>query len=324
MLVLSVTRTLKRFMGAISSKRFAAYSSMIFILISPITKIVDFFFNLASSALDFNKVDEKLPPVLVIVSPPRSGGTIIYQSITKAINCSYFSNLHWLFPRTGSRIFNFLNKSFNDSRSFNNYYGYTAGLFDVSEGNGVFDNILHEDNSNVEIRRLFLRLIKRMRRKSDVPVILKNVRNYHSVKRLAKAVPEVVFLRVKRDLNQVIQSEIRGYHELGTFHPVPEQLKKINYDLDPVSFAVKQILAISSDLDDQGREIGESNWIEVSYEEMCDRPITVIDLICSKYLNINCKPTPERFRLVDTLKVSNKRKVSLDIEAQIIKMLNQR
>ena len=85
-------------------------------------------------------------PTVLIVGPPRSGTTLVYQTLAHYLPFTYFNNLSSLFPRspiTACRLF----KSLTHSRKFDpdSYYGNTAGLAAPNDGFHVWNRWLGQD-----------------------------------------------------------------------------------------------------------------------------------------------------------------------------------
>jgi hypothetical protein len=200
---------------------------------------------------------------------------------------------------------------------FRNYYGYTSSIYDVNEGNLIVEAFFHDKANREKIRERFVKFVAAMYATPDRPLIFKNVRAYNHIALLSSAVPEVVFLRIRRNPEQVIQSTLCAYHELGTFHPVPDNFKntKIN---DPVEFAVKQYLEIEREIDLQMEQINQSARLEWRYEDFCSEPWSMIGDLAQNYLKMD--PSLLNRNAVPRLKVSNRVKVNND-EARRISIL---
>lgn len=251
-----------RAFAALFSGNRAAYLGIFLKLIRPFSLLLDKKVTRTTS----------IPPIIFIVSPPRSGSTVTYQVLSRVISCAYFSNMHFLFPYKGSTLL-FEKKRFNQNlpSGFKNYYGYTPTLNDVNEGNEVFDKLFNQTNTT-KIREDFLDFISSFAIDNDTPIIFKNVRNYANIKKIAKAIPEIMFLEVERNYAQNIQSELKAHYELKTFHPIPNELKNINYLKDPVDFASKQITSIYKSIEQQLENVPSNKKHKVHYEQFCENP----------------------------------------------------
>lgn len=309
-----------RVIGGLHSKNRAAYLGIAIealkLFTQPIDKVVSARSNLKRHA------GKDIPPCVMIVGPPRSGSTIIYQALVRVIPSIYISNLHAIFPRNATIHVMKRNATLSVLQDTSNYYGYTPSLCDVNEGNEFVGALFKDGDREKSIRNNFLQLITTMSPQQNVPFIFKNVRAYSQLQLLYQAVPELIFLRIKRDVEQVIQSVVRAYHELGTFHPIPNALKKDISINDPVEFAVRQILEIESTIDLQKKYIRDANWLEWHYEDFCENQWTKIENLVENYLQLPASCLRNK-NLLGSFNASNKMKVTSEEANSIKEMLSR-
>lgn len=268
-------------------------------LVRPITNLIDFF-----ASLFISKQKKTSSKFILICAPPRSGSTFIYQVITQVLNSIYFSNLHELFPRLTSSLFFKNTYKDNNLKILRNYYGYTNGLSGVNEGNTLID-YWFKTKDNQGIRRRFLETIKWLSNKSGAPIIIKNVGIYDRLMDLYQAVPELIIVYVTRDPQQISESTLKAYYELGYFNPIPKNMENSAFD-NPAKFAVDQFLTISRVLNNQLKKIPNKNIINLPYEKFCKNPNFYIELIAK-----NVQTTQNLNLINDTIiKASRSRKVS--------------
>ena len=253
---------MRRLWGALTSLNKAAYLALILKLTQPFTFLLDaFFFYLSRRP----RTTGKFPPILFLVGPPRSGSTITYQLLVQKLACAYLSNWHGVFPSFAYRVYRHPAPS-----SLKNYYGYTPKMADVYEGNEFFRELPSLSDVR-EIRIYFSKWIARIN-PTGLPMIIKNVGMYPEISKVAQALPESCFLAVKRNLAGNIASELRAYHELGTFNPIPEELRQISIHQDPVDFACKQITSIYQDIDRQLNELNPERVLMWPFEKVTKDP----------------------------------------------------
>ena len=270
---------IKRVRGAIISMHKAAYLALFIKLIRPLTLIIDYF---VVRIFPIDNMTNNLQPCLMIVSPPRSGSTIIYQVLVSIIPSSYISNYHALFPRCGK----YLNKNTSYYKhNLSNYYGYTSQMKGVYEGNELLDKIIEIEDIN-ELRQKFITFIRGLGENSSLPIIFKNVRAYKYIYKLHLAVPELKFLFVERDNAKTIQSVLNAYRELGGFHPIPENMKDVSFN-DPIEYSVKQILEIKRNINEQKSKISKKNVFNVTYEEFCNNTWDIVQNIAQNALYVS-------------------------------------
>lgn len=308
--------TFKRAKSAFLSGNSAAYLGIVIKLIRPVGLIMD---SILAGKRNLDKQNTAVvPPCVMLVSPSRSGSTIIYQVLTRAFPCVYISNLHAIFPKNA---FKYLLKKGSRSVSFNNYYGYTSTLRDVYEGNEIIEAIFRGNPSTIEIRNRFIRFTKMMGASEKLPLIFKNVSAYKNIYKLHQAVPELIFLRIRRDTNQVIQSMLKAYRELGYFYSTPEKVKKLNIP-DPVEFTVLHLLGIEKEIDSQLQQISEENVIRWTYEDFCNNAPEMIENLVINYLKVESSSINHDI-FKEPLQVSTRKKVEQEEAERIGKLVRE-
>ncbi len=256
----------RRLLGALRSGHPAARLGMALAAARPLTVALDRLLRALPA-----QPPEVMPPCVMIASPPRSGSTVVYQATTRALRCVYISNLHMLLPALASRWMLRRERFAAVMPGFNNYYGHTPSIYDVNEGNALMQWVLSPGLDAAQVRRRFGALATWVGAASDRPLIYKNVWAYDQLARLRDAVPELWTVRLRRDPEQAIQSELKAHYELGTFNPIPAALRA-DPPADPVSFAVRQMLAVERTIDAQLAQAGESRVVRWSYEAFCAEP----------------------------------------------------
>ena len=263
-------------------------------------------------------------PCAFLVCPPRSGGTLIYQALVRTLPSIYISNFHAFFPRAGSALLRrSLSRETDSAKPFVNFYGYSPGLSGVYEGND-FLGWLHNDVNTAAgeegLRHEFTALLEMLSPLSGECVVFKNARSFQDLKRLHRAVPEIVFVRIRRNLEDVVQSVVKAAREVGSFHPVPPKLRQMSTD-DPIAFAIAQIEEIDRQLDRQFETMAPASRYEIRYEDFCKRPRACIRELAVDYLKLPAEAIRPCAAL-DALRVSTRKKVSRE-EAESIRQLLQ-
>ena len=311
-----VLKNIKRLKSAIFSKKIASYLGILIYAIGPLIRLID---NIAFQVLavfftSYKKKNITKRKCIFLFSTPRSGSTIIYQYLIRSFHCCYISNLHILLPHLAPYIF--LKK--NIAKPLNlgkNYYGYTPSLYDVNEGNYFIDKLFKNNPDKILLRKRFWALLNQIDHTGNSPIIIKNVRNYDKVSKLYEAVPEVCFIRITREPVQIIQSALRAYYELGSFHPLTEGMTVLE---DPVMKGCMQYTSITKSLIKQFSGIPDKSKTEINYKIFCNDPKSVIEQISATCFKEQLKISSELNSLPDKLNVSNKQKVT-DAELEKIK-----
>ena len=87
---------MRRLTGAVRSGHPAVFLSLVLRVLRPILSPVDRALGRLRRRAPFA---DGLPRAALMVSPPRSGSTVIFQVITRALPCVYPSNFHFVLPR---------------------------------------------------------------------------------------------------------------------------------------------------------------------------------------------------------------------------------
>ncbi len=307
---------MKRLKGAIFSGRRAAYVALVIKAFTPFTRALDhlvfWLFGRKSSS--------ELPVCILIVGPPRSGSTIVYQYLSRALPVIYLSNLHALMPYMGSRLMTYSKHHLPIGPSLKNYYGYTSALSDVYEGNEYWDKIFGM-HSIEELEKKFEAFARKIG-VAEKPFLMKNVRSFARIDKIAAAIPNMKFIRLKRSPDQVIQSELKAYYELGNFHPIPESMSSDDYHKDPLHFACRMILEIEKILDHHLAGLDPKRILEINYDHFCQDPNHYAQKVANDLLELSntewCVKQPSL-----SMKPSTSRKVSKEEEVRIQSFLKK-
>lgn len=227
-------------------------------------------------------------PIILIVGAPRSGTTLVYQTLAQHLPVTYFDNLSALFPRSPitarGLLDRFLVRPRDDAHS---YYGNTAGLSGPNDGFHVWNRWLGSDRycapqdipatSKREMRRFFDAWLTSFGR----PLLNKNNRNTDCMPLLASALEHSWFVVVRRDPVFVVQSLLVARQRIQGSKAIGWGLN--SRDQDPargpqgyIDDVCEQVVGIDAKLARSAEQIGAERVIEVSYERFCEDPLRVV------------------------------------------------
>lgn len=229
----------------------------------------------------------QLPPMLLIVGLPRSGTTLVYQTLANCLRLSYFNNLSALFPRSVITVSAWWRRSFDPPQrgagASSSYYGHTAGLSGVNEGLHVWNRWLGEDRTaaprqfdpatGADMRRFFAAWSQAF---PDRPLLNKSNRNAFCVEALAAALPTALFVVVRRDPIFVAQSllkareAVQGDVSIGWGAGAERPGRKAGDDA--LADVADQVLYCDGELSSQVARLTPERVIEVRYEDFCSDP----------------------------------------------------
>lgn len=233
-----------------------------------------------------------------IIGPPRSGSTLLYQTITKCFDFAYMTNLHaYLYgaPSVAERpMMKWRNQR---AIAFSSTYGKTAGLWGPSECPDYWYRFFPTNRNYVPVGDISENDMNRMRTslrafmcKAGRPIIFKNLYNSIRVEPLATWVPEAAFIVVQRHMignaHSILEGRFKanGNYEDWWSVPVPDVDRLVTEP--PHVQAVEQVRKIHGLIDKGLTRLPRSQILNVSYEELCKNPKNVIAKVESFFRSV--------------------------------------
>ena len=236
-----------------------------------------------------DKTDKPLmyPPIFII-GAPRSGSTLLYQVLTDYFEVGYLSNLHSCFygaPSFAERVFHPLR--YRKPSDYSSYYGRTYGWTAPSECGEFWYRFFRRTPSYVPLNEVDDKHLRRLRGvvrslvlSFNKPILFKNLYCSVRVQPIIKALPEALFIVVRRNLIDNSQSLLEGRKSVnGTYEkwfslepPEVSQLKL----LPPHIQVVEQVRSIYRLIDEEATVVGKSRFFEIEYESFCADTLSII------------------------------------------------
>lgn len=232
----------------------------------------------------------ELPPVLLVVGAPRSGTTLVYQTLARYLDVTYFSNLTSMFPMSpisGTHFLRWLPGG--RTPDFENFYGQTAGWHGPNDGFQIWNRWLGDDryiprtDLTPDEREQMRRLLRVWVQRFEKPFLNKNNRNTGCLQLLAEVLPESRLIVVRRNPICVAQSlikaraDVQGDKSIGWGLHATDATRN-----DPLSYVddvCDQILQIEGELDHQLSGISPGRKVELTYEGFCEDPHAALKFI---------------------------------------------
>ena len=275
-------------------------------------------------SLTKNNVIFKHAPIFIIGNP-RSGSTLLYQTITYFFKVCYFSNLMSLFPESpvcAAYMISRLSYCI-PAYTFHSRYGKIAGWNSPNQAehiwkcwfNDLYDgNMIFSEISKIKARQV-RNSIGLLQRFFDLPSVHKWQPLSEKIISLARIFPEAIFVRIKRKREFIAQSILRSRRNLWGddnrwFSTKPKNYEEIaghNYLLQ----ICKQVSSIENDIDLDLSAVGKERSFIVHYENLCDSPQLIMDLLMKFYeeknpvgMNIrNLANRPKKFTCRNVVKI---------------------
>ena len=218
------------------------------------------------------------PPVFII-GAPRSGSTLLYQTIVEAFDIGYLSNQHcrfygapslverWLFPR--------LERTAPD---YTSTHGRIQGRTAPSECGEFWYQFFPREPQAVTTmpmakQRALHAAIYRLIVAAGRPFLFKNLMNSLRLLPLARALPEALFIVIHRDslanARSLLVARKRTYGDYAPWWSARPAIVKELEALPPHQQVAEQIIAIYQGINAARETIGPERFLDLSYEIFC-------------------------------------------------------
>lgn len=254
-------------------------------------------------------------PMILIIGPPRSGTTLVYQTLGVHLPVFYFSNMTEMFPRSPISAL----KLFGSARrktagGYQSYYGNTAGLFAPNDAFHIWNRFLGSDRyhgpseMSEDARREMRHFFEVAAQTTGLPLLNKNNRNTDCVALLAEALPGARFVVLRRDPAYIIQSllkarsTIQGNESYGwglrsRDSSAEGQEGDAGGKADAIDAVCAQVREIDIDLREQLGRIDAERIIHVEYEDFCADPAKATARIGRQFLGAEIDEAALRSRI---------------------------
>lgn len=273
-------------------------------------------------------VSETTGPLLFICGGPRTGTTLVHQTLARHLPVSHFTNLTSLFPGaplTATRLFSRLLS--DPVREYQSFYGRTTRLSGLNDALYLWDRWLGADRLNPapalpsaaaeEMHRFFVA----WRQLAQRPLVAKCNRLNAAADHVATALPEALFICVERDPVWHAQSLLQARTLINGDATTPYGLTDPTADdeSDPVVGVVEQVRFHAELAAAQEARIGPERFWRVSYEEFCQAPGDLIERVANAlWSDRHQRPATVP---IEPHRASNRRRVDADTFARIEALL---
>jgi hypothetical protein len=224
-------------------------------------------------------------PVFLVIGPPRSGTTLLYELLVTRFHLSYFSNLaHRLHraPVSASLIGRRPIKRW--AGNFESEYGHVRGWFAPNEGGAIWNRWIPEphaidpqsmpEGDVAEMRSTIYGVASVV----GAPFVSKNVMHSVHMVALDAAVPGCLFIRIRRaeqaNVRSIVQARSRGGgpDDGDGWWSVKPAGWQATVGADHATQALAQVRGVHADIDAAIGILGETRILDVEYEELCEKP----------------------------------------------------
>jgi len=237
--------------------------------------------------------DAPLPQVpILILGPPRSGSTLLHQLLVRRFRVGYLSNLHCRLYGGPSLVERALRGRGAPPGDFTSTHGRTEGRLAPSECGEFWYRFFRRSPQYVPLEEADPGSLRRLRaavrelaRAAGRPLVFKNLLCSLRVRPIATALPEALFLVVRRDeadnARSLLAARRRVHGDEATWWsaqpPDWEELQR----LPPQDQVVGQIRAIEALVERDRAELGDDRFLDIRYEALCEDPRTELAGVAS-------------------------------------------
>ncbi len=228
--------------------------------------------------------NKRLYPIFII-GAPRSGTTLIYQSLISHYDIGYPSNLiakFWSNPLIGLSLQSSLISSWNYTSKFKSNHGYSKNSFLEPHEFGYFwqrwfDNTSsHYTPQNTAVSTKLKSTIYQLLTISNKPWVFKNLTLGLKIKVLKKVFPDSKFIIVVRNpeiiANSLLNGRICRYNTKKQWWSlVPKEIDIIKR-MPPHEQVVAQVYYSYKQIFDDSKIIGRNNIKHIVFEDFCKNP----------------------------------------------------
>lgn len=233
-------------------------------------------------------------PLLFVCGAPRSGTTVVYQTLVSHLPVAYFSNLTALFPRSPLTAHRLLGRmTTKPAAAYRNYYGRTPGLSGTNDALFLWDRWLGDDRAaapqaiEANRGRAMTSFFAACDREFARPLVNKNNSLNLSAHLVAELLPQATFLCVTRDVRRLARSL---YSARCDIHGRPDAVYGVDAPATPpdASDAVASVCSQAQyyervNLQQRDRLGPERFWL-VPYEEFCRDPGALVRRVAGSVL----------------------------------------
>lgn len=244
-------------------------------LLSPVIKLWE-----KGQYRKYSRVPLKHQPVFII-GAPRTGSTILYQTITNQFDVLYIDNLVCKFNKNLFFGFWLSDKLFKQKahNCFSSNHGSTKGFRSPSECGDFWYRWLPRDRHFIDHQDVTEKMVQEIKEeissvinKYDKPLVFKNLNAGQRLRLLHKAFPKAKFIYVRREPKYTAQSILLAKRKLGIkensfWSVMPKSVDKLN-KLEWPEQIVRQIFDIEKQISEDSVLFEKTRFSVVNYLEL--------------------------------------------------------
>lgn len=262
----------------------------------------------------------KHEPVFII-GAPRTGSTILYQTLTNQLDVLYIDNLVCKFYKNFFFGFWLSDKLFKQKahNCFKSNHGDTSacGLHAPSECGGYWYRWLPSDRHFIDYDNITDDMVEQIRDEIaavinyyDKPLVFKNLNAGQRLRLLQKCFPSAKFIFVKREPLFTAQSILKAKRKIDIadnefWSVMPKNTNELK-SLGAYEQIVKQIYNIEKQIIEDSKFFDKSNFLVVNYQELGEEFENTL-IRCQNFIGLKQKLTYNKanIKLTENISLSN-------------------
>ncbi len=237
-------------------------------------------------------------PIYLVCGPPRSGTTLVAQTLIGSLPVGYFANITSIFPRaplTATRLSGIAGR--RPASGYRSYYGRTRGWAGPNDALYFWDRWLGpardrvptglSDSAGRAMRAFFGGFEATLGR----PIVAKNNNLIGSAHLVADALPTARFIALERAPLFQAQALLRARRDIHGIEEVPYGLHDHGGPADPIESVCRQVAFLSGLVRAQRQRLGDRFQI-LSYEAFCADPGRIVSSVATELAGALGRPVP--------------------------------
>ena len=248
---------------------------------------------------------------IFIIGLPRSGSTLLYQSMIRHFRLTYFSNLvsvFYKYPVLISRCSINKQKSYVQEK-YESEYGVAKGLYAPSEAGKIFRFWFANDCSKSRIK--IKNSISALSNIYNRPFVWKNLNLSFYIKIITEIFPNSLFILMTRDMRFISQSIYLSTQDSKNINYKGFSNNDLNSGVDVLEKITRRICKIEKKIK-KNLLLHSNNYIEIQYSELCNNLPKTMELISSKYDALI--PTKRNNLAIKSIKIKESKNIRISLE----------